>query len=871
MKKLLSIIFAIGSFFPVFAAHVTGGEIIYSYVSPGASPSTKIYRITLRLFRDNNCPPPCASMPEFAPIAIFDNSNNALIGGIRNQQRDSENSVGIVSSPSCLTNPPLFNYSVGSYTFDVELPNNTQGYTVTYQTCCRVANIANVGNAPGVGSTYVGSIPGTQNLLLGNNSSPQFQTGISVICQANKFLLDFSATDADGDSLVYSTASAYNGGAAMNSGFANPAPPPYEFVPYSTPYSGVQPLGPLGVINTSTGFISGTAPAAGKYIVCVLVKEYRNGVFISDHRKDFIVTVAPCDFASSELQTSYVNCDSLTVKFKNESNSALNLTFDWNFGDPSTGALNTSNEETPKHKYSAAGDYRLILTVNAGTPCAASDTSIVKVYPGFFPATDTVTSTCKGVPAQFNDITTATYPAVNYWLWDFGDQTTTADTSRIKNPTYTYATAGNYLAQLIVGTSKGCRDTLSIPVKIVDIPDFSISKDTLICKVDTIQLRSSATTGKVIWTPRYMINDTSSYNPLVSPDVTTRYTAFYENPKGCNNTASVLVKVVNEVTLLSANDTTICRTDTTKLILNTDALYFNWTPSNVILNPRVKNPIIFPSDSITTFHVFASISNKCFKEAEVVVKTVPYPAAGISGKDSICFGSNLQLNATGGSIYLWSPSSYLNNINIPNPIAVFPKQSITYTVSVKDTFGCPKPIFKTLKVNVIRIFADAGPSDTSVVLGQPLQLNATGSINYLWNPATYLDNPNIAAPISIPQNNITYTVSVSNAFGCVAMDTINVKVFFLPPDIYVPSAFTPGGDTKNDIFRPIPLGIKSLESFSVYNRYGVLLYRTSKLNDGWDGKYKGIAQDPGTYVWQANATDYKNKKIFRKGSVILIR
>jgi len=871
MKKLLLIIFLLSSFLPVFAAHVTGGEIIYTYVGEGASPSTKIYRITLRLFRDNNCPPPCASMPEFAPIAIFDNSNNALIGGIRNQPRGSENSVGIVSSPACLTNPPLFNYSVGNYTFDVELPNNTQGYTVTYQTCCRVSNIANVGNAPGVGSTYVGSIPGTQNLLLGNNSSAQFQTGISVICKANKFLLDFSATDADGDSLVYSTTDAYNGGAAINAGFAEPAPPPYGSVPYASPYSGFQPLGPLGVINTSTGFISGTAPAAGKYIVCVLVKEYRNGIFISDHRKDFIVTVAPCDFASSELQTSYVNCDSLTVKFKNESTSALNLTFDWNFGDPSTGAQNTSNEETPTHIYSAPGDYRLILMVNAGTPCAASDTSVVKVYPGFFPATDTVINTCKGVAAQFNDITTSNFPPVNYWLWDFGDQTTNADTSRIKSPTYTYATAGNYLAQLIVGTTKGCRDTLSVPVKIVDKPNFTISKDTLICTVDTVQLKTSATGGTVTWTPRYMINDTTSFNPLVSPDVTTRYTAFYENPVGCNNTASVLVKVVNEVTLLSANDTTICRSDTAKLNLNTDALYFNWTPSNVIINPQVQNPLIFPTDSITTFHVFASISNKCFKEDDVIVKTVPYPVAGVTGQDPVCFGKNSQLNATGGSIYLWSPPTYLNNINISNPISVFPKQSTTYTVAVKDTFGCPKPVSKTFKVNVVRIIADAGPSDTSVVLGQPLQLTATGSTNYFWNPTTYLDNPNIATPISLPQNNITYTVSVSNTIGCVATDTINVKVFFLPPDIYVPTAFTPSGDVKNDVFRPIALGIKSLESFAVYNRWGVLLYKTSKINDGWDGRYKGIPQDPGTFVWQANATDYKNKKIFRKGTVILIR
>ncbi len=871
MRKLLFIIFLLGGFLPVFAAHITGGEIIYTYVGPGSGSGTKIYRITLRLFRDNNCPGNCAPMPASAPIAIYNNSNNAIVGSVRNEPIDSDIPVGIVSSPPCITNPPVFNYSVGSYTFDVELPDNADGYTVSYQTCCRVAGITNVGNAPSVGSTYTGSIPGSQNLPTGNNNSAQFETGISVICQENKYMLDFSATDADGDSLVYSTIDAYNGGAATNAGFANPAPPPYGSVPYSSPYSGFQPLGPLGVINSATGFISGTAPAAGKYIVCVLVKEYRNGVFVSDHRKDFIVTVAPCDFASSELQTSYVSCDSLSVKFKNESNSILNLTFDWNFGDPSSGALNTSNEETPTHIYSAPGDYQLILTVNAGTACAASDTSVVKVYPGFFPATDTVMNTCKGVPVQFNDITTTNFPPVDYWLWDFGDQTTNGDTSRIKSPTYTYATSGNYLAQLIVGTAKGCRDTLSVPVKIVDQPDFTISRDTLICTIDTLQLRSSATGGRVTWTPNYMINDTTSFNPLVSPDVTTRYTAFYENPVGCSNTASVLVRVVNEVSLLSANDTTICRTDSARINLNTDALYFNWTPANVIADPTVRNPLIFPTDSITTFRVFASISNKCFKEDEIIVRTVPYPLAAVSGDDPICFGKDAQLNATGGSIYLWSPPAYLNNINIPNPTAVFPLQSVTYTVAVRDTFGCPKPVFKEFRVNVIRLFANAGPQDTSVVLGQPLQLNSTGGANYAWNPATYLNNPNISNPVSLPQNNIKYTVFVSNSIGCTATDTINVKVFFLPPDIYVPSAFTPGGDAVNDLFRPIPLGIKSLESFAVYNRWGVLLYKTSKIGDGWDGKFKGTPQDPGTFVWQANATDYTNKKIFRKGTVILIR
>ena len=871
MRKTLLFILLLLGFNTSYAAHITGGEIIYTYVGPGSSPNSKIYRITLRLFRDNNCPPPCAVMPAFAPIAIFNNDNNAIVGAVRSISQNSDVPVGIVSSPACLANPPVFNYSVGNYIFDVELSDNAAGYTITYQTCCRVANITNIGNAGSIGSTYIGSIPGTNTILNGFDNSAAFETGISVICKDNRFLLDFSATDADNDSLVYSLVNAFNGGAASNAGFANPAPPPYGSVPYSFPFSGLQPLGTSATINIGTGIISGIAPASGKYIVCVLVKSYRNGIFIADHRKDFIVTVAPCDFASSDLKTNYTFCDSLKVDFKNESSSLLNLTFDWNFGDPITGVLNTSNQEFPQHDYSAPGDYQLILTVNAGTPCAASDTSIVSVYPGFFPAADTVTTTCKGVPAQFNDITTTNFPPVNYWHWDFGDQSTNADTSRIKSPQYTYATANNYIATLIVGTAKGCRDTLQIPVKIVDKPDFTISKDTLICVVDTLQLSSSATAGRVTWTPNFMINDTTNYNPLVSPDVTTRYTAFYENPVGCSNTASVLVKVVNEVTLLSANDTTICRTDSAKINLRTDALYFAWSPAATILDSTVQNPLIFPTDSIITYYVLASISKKCFKMDTVNVRTVPYPIPFLSGPNIICYGKDAQLNATGGSIYLWSPPVYLNNINIANPLAVFPKQSLTYTVAVRDTLGCPKPVLKDFTVNVVRLIADAGPQDTSVVLGQPLQLTGTGSLNFSWFPATYLDNSEIRSPISLPQNNIRYTLTVSNSIGCTASDTINVKVFFLPPDLYVPSAFTPSGDNNNDLFRPIALGIKSLESFSVYNRWGLLLYKTSKIGDGWNGKYKGVPQDPGTFVWQANATDYKNKRIFRKGTVILIR
>jgi gliding motility-associated-like protein len=879
MKKFLLILFFTSLFFPAIAKHITGGEVIYDYLGAG-SGNSKRYSVTLRLFRDNNCTG-CSVMPLNVTLGIFNNDDNTRFGSLQTIALSTTDPLSIIASPPCLTNPPQFNYSVGYYVFEVELPNNSNGYTVTYQTCCRVDNITNIGNGSTlqVGSTFTGEIPGSNTLLNGiTDNSARFVTGISVICSNKPFILNFSATDPDADNLEYEFYNAYNGGAAQDAGFSNPSPPAYGSVSYVSPYSGLNPFGTSATINSGTGIISGIAPSAGSYIVAVLVKSYRSGNLIASHRKDFIVTVAPCDFASSELKVSYTNCDNKDFVFKNENGSLLNLTFDWNFGDPASGSNNTSTLEFPPHTYSAPGNYLLTLIVNRNTPCADTATALVRVWPGFFPSFAPIPPQCKNTPVQFTDLTTTSFPPIIYWKWDFGVTTLTNDTSRLQNPTYTYANAGTYNATFIVETAKGCRDTLYPEVKIVDKPDFFIGNDTLICTVDTIRLTSNVTTGTITWSPNTAIDNINSFNPLVSPDVTTTYTANYTDQFGCNAIEPITVNVVNEVTLLALNDTTICRTDNATLNLNTDALYFAWTstPASTITTPSIRNPIIFPTDPITTYHVKASISNKCFKEKDIVVKTVPYPVPVVSTNAPICFGKDAQLNASGGSSYLWSPATYLNNVNIANPQVLKPQKTITYTVTVRDTLGCPKPVSKPITVEVIKIIANAGPSDTSIVLGQPLLLNATsnttGIVDYFWTtPNTWLSDININNPIANPLNNITYKVIVTNSIGCESSDTINVKVFFLPPDIYVPSAFTPSPDGKNDLFRPIPLGIKSLDLFSVYSRWGELLYTTNKINAGWDGKYKGKTQDPGTYVWQANATDYKNKKIFKKGTVILIR
>ncbi|MEQ1553050.1 MAG: PKD domain-containing protein, partial [Ferruginibacter sp.] len=393
MKKYILLLFLFYFAKPVVAKHITGGEVIYDYTGLGSSNSKK-YKITLRLFRDNFCTG-CATMPGFVTLAIYDNDNNQRVGSYLNVPITNTDPLQIIFSQPCLTNAPMFDYSAGYYQFVADLPNNNNGYTVAFQTCCRVDGIANAANSQS--ATYMGEIPGN-NTLVGDitDNSARFETGISIICANKPFTLDFSAIDPDGDNLQYDYYSAYNGGGATDASYATPVAPSYGSINYLTPYSGFNQFGTFATINTNTGFITGQAPSAGKYVVSVKVRSYRAGNYIATHRKDFIITVAPCDFASADLGNPNVkvNCYSLNTSFANLNTSPLNLTFDWEFGDPASGVLNSSTDEFPSHLFSAPGNYWVKLTVNKNTTCNSTDSLLVKVWPGFNPAFAPIPSQC---------------------------------------------------------------------------------------------------------------------------------------------------------------------------------------------------------------------------------------------------------------------------------------------------------------------------------------------------------------------------------------------------------------------------------------------------------------------------------------------
>jgi gliding motility-associated-like protein len=867
MKKILFTLLLLFCCFVSFANHTKGGWIYYEYKGSGSSPNTSIYRIVL--FQYMICTPNSGQLDRQISLTFFTGSNGFL-ETVSAPLVDNPNLQNCPQCDPCIINKPSICYKYATYEITKELVNRPEGYTIAYQRCCRIAGIVNLQSPSSlVGDTWTIKIPGTSNgATAPENSSPKFTAiDTAVICANNSFKFNFNAIDPDSDSLVYEFAPAYTGGSSTN-----PSPPVADpnfiTVPYSPPFNAYAPLGSKVSIDRKSGLVSGIAPGIGEYVLTVVVKEYRKGVYISEARKSLHIQVASCNLIAAELSDDNT-CDGFTKTFKNNLPDPAGASLSWDFGVPGI-TTDVSNIANPTYTYPDTGTYKVTLVLSLNGACTDSASAFIRVYPKIDPSF-TITGQCKNTAIQFADKTQTTYGIVDSWSWNFGDPSDPVAGSTLQNPTYTYTTAGNYPVTLTVTNSKGCESSITQTASINDKPDLAVTNDTLICSIDTLQL-DAVGAGTVSWTPNYNINNQNNASPLVSPDVPTKYYVTFTDPFGCKATDSVFVDVKQFVTIDAGKDTGVCAGDAIQFNTTSDALHYSWSPVAPLDNPLIKNPIATPGIT-TKFYVIGNIG-KCQSTDSVTIRVAPYPGGAGIPDTVICFGKSVQLNATGGSIYVWKPSFFLNNSNIPDPVAS-PDRSIRYVVTISDTLGCPKPVFDTVLVQVQKITADAGPRDTSIVLNQPLQLNGTGGQFYLWTPSTGLNNPAIADPVANISDNIDYILTVSSPAGCFATDTISVKVYKVVPGIYVPNAFTPNGDGRNDVFRPVAIGMKQINYFKVFNRWGVMVYSSKQAlyeaAIGWDGNYKGRPQDPAIFVWIVEGVDYLDKKIVQKGTATLIR
>jgi gliding motility-associated-like protein len=301
---------------------------------------------------------------------------------------------------------------------------------------------------------------------------------------------------------------------------------------------------------------------------------------------------------------------------------------------------------------------------------------------------------------------------------------------------------------------------------------------------------------------------------------------------------------------------------------------YNWTPPTGLSNPGIANPRAEPS--VTTQYILNinSTGGGCRSSDTVIVKASFVDSAmQMLGKNNFCAGSsdsavlvvqatqNIQwfrnsvtLNgATGISYHISQPGGYY---------AVLSNSDGCTTRTRTETFTIENP---PRGLRYPTVFAVAN-------IEADLHARTFGSSVY-WNPSVYLSSTTIVNPYyKAPEPDIEqlYTIDIRSAAGCLTVDTQLVKTI-KEVKVYVPTAFTPNHDGRNDLIRPIMTGIRQLQAFKIFNRGGQLVYDMLPGQNGWDGKIEGLPQSSGVYVWLFQGLGWDKKIHTQKGTLVLIR
>jgi gliding motility-associated-like protein len=200
-----------------------------------------------------------------------------------------------------------------------------------------------------------------------------------------------------------------------------------------------------------------------------------------------------------------------------------------------------------------------------------------------------------------------------------------------------------------------------------------------------------------------------------------------------------------------------------------------------------------------------------------------------------------------------------------------PSKTTTYTALVTNTYGCTTRHEKTILVNQPYDLIRKPAGDTTIYTGETIQLiisTTESNVNYLWSPGYYISCTHCNNPWVSPIETTTYTVETKNdCFDFSEEFLVNViRDFYLE----APSAFTPNGDSNNDIFRFEGNNIANFD-LKIFNRWGDIVFSTNDINQGWDGTVNGHAQNIDTYKYLVEAETSHGYKFEKKGEFLLLK
>jgi gliding motility-associated-like protein len=550
----------------------------------------------------------------------------------------------------------------------------------------------------------------------------------------------------------------------------------------------------------------------------------------------------------------------------------------WDLGNSTTSVL-----QNPSVAYATNGYKTIRLAVKSAEGCL-SDTLSRPIRIFSRPAVDfTFTdSVCLGSPTYFFDNTSisgADTIRIRNWLFSDSSGGTNA-----LNPVHYFIAPGNQTVTY-VASATGNNGCLGLKIKNVFVTDRpkAYFKAGTACQLSPVTLTDSSYTNDGTAVNQWwwqlgngQFSGLQNPSPVYPATGTDTIKLVVQNSRGCVSDTFTKIITVNEKPVAKPGYAKpLCSNKAhqfldSSTISNGTIAGWQWLFSNGSASTQ-QNPLQSFNAGPNSLNLVVTSNAGCKSDTAYLnfitsaKPSVAFTAANGCVNDTIRFAA---ISTSNINAWIWNygdgvVGSTQNTAYVYSIAGTYP-----VTLVVRDTAGC---FSDTLKRDIIISGTNANAGiDVLVAPGQPVQLQAGGGVTYTWSPATGLSNPNIANPIAIINQDITYTVTASTPQGCSSTDQVTIFVY-KGPDIYVPTAFSPNGDGRNDLFRAIPVGITTFESLSVFNRYGQKIFFTSNAQYGWDGTWQNQKQPQGVYVWMVSGVDFKGERIFKKGTVMLVR
>lgn len=489
------------------------------------------------------------------------------------------------------------------------------------------------------------------------------------------------------------------------------------------------------------------------------------------------------------------------------------------------------------------------------------------------------TKECGKTQVQFADNSSSVY-GITGWKWNFGN----GNSSNIQNPVTNYYSTNKWKIDLIATTPNGCKDTVSSTafIKINNKPVIAIDADSASCQGLFVDYSAIVTSIDSVnfynWHFSNGVNAAAkdiSIKYALSGNYSAKLIAGTIN--GCYDTITHTISILPKPTVTTSNDETLCKGNSIQLTAN-GANHYTWNPVTSLSCTTCPNPKTSPAIT-TTYVVTGYAANGCYDKDTVKITVAEPFKIAVSKNDSICIGQSAIVSASGAAHYEWSAPVAFTTLS-PAAIKSAPPVTTKFRVVGSDGIGCfTDTAYVTVNVSeqlIINLGNDRTlPSGTQLTM-QPAVINGPVK-EWKWNSTLGSVIEPTANPAVMVKTDACYTVNATSVFGCKATDTLCVKAFCESGQVFIPNAFTPDGDGSNDYLLVRTSGIKLINSFKVFNRWGQIVFERAHyapgndFNNGWDGKINGKPATADVYLYVCDVECESGERYSYKGNVALLK